>query len=345
MAQLRRDANGAVTGGQALADGALRTALLEGEEAGQQWLAPTPEHPDVDLEPISPELVLVSPPEVARRARELLPDRSLDPVEPRPDEAPSREAAEPPAPPATRPLTGTVSRLLAAGVAACAVGFVIGREWNGTLPGPGWLPGHAARVASVEPPPSAGHGRSQHTAVPPATTAATPTQPSTHASKPPAAKPPAAKPPTAKPTPTPTTGSQPAAPPPAPKPTTTVKPRTRTQPEKPAKAPTKRSTANGGQPGKRTSPPAPATGFTPARVFAWPPSSRAHGYMVRFYRDGRKIFERWTDPPKLTLPDTFRFTAGHYRWEVRPVLGPRTRLGAPIVASQFVVGASGTVAP
>jgi hypothetical protein len=65
---------------------------------------------------------------------------------------------------------------------------------------------------------------------------------------------------------------------------------------------------------------------------------QASAYVVRFFRDGRKVFEQRIGSPKLTLPSSFHFTAGHYRWEVRPVVG--SRVGAPVVASQFVVSAA-----
>jgi hypothetical protein len=74
-------------------------------------------------------------------------------------------------------------------------------------------------------------------------------------------------------------------------------------------------------------------------VFGWPADTEANGYLIRFFRDGAKVYETRSTKPRLTLPPSFRFLAGHYRWEVLPVLGsaPNQRYGAPIVESKFVV--------
>ena len=79
--------------------------------------------------------------------------------------------------------------------------------------------------------------------------------------------------------------------------------------------------------------------FVPSRVFAWPADSTASAYVVRFFRDGAKVYEAHASKPSLTLPSSFRFLAGRYRWEVLPVVAsaPTERLGAPIVDSAFVV--------
>ena len=83
----------------------------------------------------------------------------------------------------------------------------------------------------------------------------------------------------------------------------------------------------------------PTPAFVPSRVFAWPADAAATGYLVRFYRNGAEVYETTVRKPHLTLPPSFRFLAGRYRWEVIPVLGsnPTARDGAPIVDSRFVV--------
>jgi hypothetical protein len=85
--------------------------------------------------------------------------------------------------------------------------------------------------------------------------------------------------------------------------------------------------------------------FVPSRVFAWPPDTTATGYLVRFYRDDAKVYERRVTKPRLTLPASFRFLAGHYLWEVLAIHGSGTGTpsGAPLVESTFVLtAASGT---
>jgi hypothetical protein len=78
--------------------------------------------------------------------------------------------------------------------------------------------------------------------------------------------------------------------------------------------------------------------FVPSRVFAWPPDTTATGYLARFYRDDAKVYERRVTKPLLTLPASFRFLAGHYRWEVLPI-HRSGNFGAPIVESTFVLTA------
>lgn len=78
-----------------------------------------------------------------------------------------------------------------------------------------------------------------------------------------------------------------------------------------------------------------ATRFVPARVFTWPARSDASAYVVRFFRNGRRVLTLHAGHSRVTLPASFRFTRGSYRWQVLPVV--RGRLGAPIVDSTFVL--------
>jgi hypothetical protein len=81
------------------------------------------------------------------------------------------------------------------------------------------------------------------------------------------------------------------------------------------------------------------SGFRPARVFSWPPRAGAAHYQVAFLRNGRPFYRTQTQTARLRLPDRVRFTAGRYRWTVRPALAADSgiRLGNPIVDSTFQV--------
>ena len=89
--------------------------------------------------------------------------------------------------------------------------------------------------------------------------------------------------------------------------------------------------------------PAPRA-FVPSRVFAWPAAPRATFYVVRFFRDGRKILEQRTTKARFTIPSTFHFTPGSYRWYVTAAFGSvaKPRLGTPIVDSSFDVSQAAT---
>ncbi len=78
-----------------------------------------------------------------------------------------------------------------------------------------------------------------------------------------------------------------------------------------------------------------ATRFVPARVFTWPARSNASAYVVRFFRNGRRVLTLHAGRPRVTLPASFRFTRGSYRWQVLPVVAGHLR--APIVDSTFVL--------
>lgn len=80
--------------------------------------------------------------------------------------------------------------------------------------------------------------------------------------------------------------------------------------------------------------------FKPARTFAWVPQARAAYYQVALFRNGRRFYQTRTRASRLTLPRRIRFTAGDYRWTVRPALRVQngTRLADPIVDSTFRIG-------
>jgi hypothetical protein len=79
--------------------------------------------------------------------------------------------------------------------------------------------------------------------------------------------------------------------------------------------------------------PGPSFG-TRAPSFAWPPNATALSYDVVFLRDGKPIYHARTPVPRIRVPARIRFTAGVYRWIVRPVFvsGLRT---SPIVDATF----------
>jgi hypothetical protein len=82
-----------------------------------------------------------------------------------------------------------------------------------------------------------------------------------------------------------------------------------------------------------------AGAFVPGRTWVWSKSQGARAYLVRFFLNGRQVLKRRTPKNQLTLPHSFRYAAGRYRWSVRPITGPpsRARYGHPIVDSKFVL--------
>jgi hypothetical protein len=82
-----------------------------------------------------------------------------------------------------------------------------------------------------------------------------------------------------------------------------------------------------------------AKAFVSTRLFAWPASPNAMSYIVRFFRDARNVFEARTAQPRVVVPMSVRFTAGRYRWQAFPVFssGGKRRTGPPTVDSTFVV--------
>ena len=76
---------------------------------------------------------------------------------------------------------------------------------------------------------------------------------------------------------------------------------------------------------------------TRAPSFAWPPVANARSYDAQFLRGGKTIYRSRTPVPRIRVPARIRFTAGVYRWIVRPVFvtGLRTELGSPVVDATF----------
>ena len=123
-----------------------------------------------------------------------------------------------------------------------------------------------------------------------------------------------------------TTHTVPAKPTPRPTTTAATAPTTATTaPVRTTSTPTKTTTS------------APPKGFVPSRVFAWPAKPGAAAYVIRFFRGSKLVFERRIEQPRITLPESFEFAPGSYRWLVVPV-DRRGNEGKALVASQFDVG-------
>jgi len=82
------------------------------------------------------------------------------------------------------------------------------------------------------------------------------------------------------------------------------------------------------------------------RPFAWVAVPKATYYLVRFYRGSQEIFEARPSAPRLSLPPEWVFkgqryslTPGSYRWVVQAGFGrpAEARLGQPIVSAKLVV--------
>jgi hypothetical protein len=109
----------------------------------------------------------------------------------------------------------------------------------------------------------------------------------------------------------------------APKPAPARRPKA-TEGRKPSKPPARAATS---KPTKRPT-------FVPARVFSWPSEPAAKRYLVRFFRNGHKVLEARTVRARLVLPKSFVFRPGSYRWTVVP-LGVAGK--GPLVDSKFVI--------
>jgi hypothetical protein len=77
----------------------------------------------------------------------------------------------------------------------------------------------------------------------------------------------------------------------------------------------------------------PPLGFVPARVWGWKTQPGARGYHVRFFLNNRQVFSARTTKTQLTLPRSFRYQAGRYRWLVRAI----PKLAEPIVDTTFLL--------
>jgi hypothetical protein len=81
-----------------------------------------------------------------------------------------------------------------------------------------------------------------------------------------------------------------------------------------------------------------ASDFVPARTWTWVESKGAHAYEMRFELKGYVVFRVRTTQPRVVLPRSFRFHAGIYRWIVQRI--PATTNGRRIVDSTFVLTAA-----
>ena len=268
------------------------------------------EPPPEDPETLSPELVLVSSAEVARRAREQLPEVALPvtpasrvhaeaaaatlpaPAEGATGRAPTPvDRSPPPAYPRTvveelepEPPRHRSRRWVA--LAACLLGAVVAvggylteTKWHVSHPPPAAaVPAAPLTLAAQKTPPRA----ALH---PPATLRQSPTISVKSA----------------------VTQKSPIATP------------------KPAPA----ITAPGASAPKRPN------GFVPARTWAWVPVDGADAYEVTFFLAGRVVLQARPKEPRLVVPSSFRYHAGRYRWTVRPL--PASATGKPIVDGTFVL--------
>jgi hypothetical protein len=72
------------------------------------------------------------------------------------------------------------------------------------------------------------------------------------------------------------------------------------------------------------------------RMFVWLPARGTSHYDVRFLRNGRLFHSTRVKQPRLTLPHGVEFKPGSYRWTVRPVRSGGV-VAAPIVNSMFTI--------
>lgn len=253
-------------------------------------------------EPLSPELVLVAPPEEAQRAREELPvwpaleDAAVERPREDWDDLLARLRAEPaPAAADVPPARVEVPkrrrwRWVAVGVAVLVLAVLIGAAW---------VRRDSPRPRLVGP----------ASAPPPA-----PVKPRTHAKKPVAAKPRVTPKPVA-----PVQRSRPRKP-------VAAKPRVKPRPK--VAAPVQ-------QRSRPKKPARPPVGFVPSRVWSWAPVPGSTGYRVRFFRNGRRVLVVRTATARLVLPRSFAFHKGRYRWTVVPISGGKPQRA--VVDSSFVV--------
>jgi hypothetical protein len=286
-----------------------------------------------DREPISPELVLVSSPEEAQRAREQLPELpglafaaravpAAAPAAPPPPDAPPPTIERPPPPPYPRiPVNELLpdrpprrKRGLVV-LAACLVGAALAAE--GYLAETRWHDNSATPAAAAPPAPtSTVAGPASVPSANPVTTA-----PKAASHPAPTATRPIAT--TVKSAP-----AKKAVPAKKPVPLTKTVPVKKTAPAKKAPPVTKTVPTKKAVPAKKAvrsakpvaKSPRPA-GFIPARTWAWVPSQGGGGYEVTFFLDGRTVLHSWPKEPRLVLPKGFRYHPGHYRWTVRAVGG------------------------
>jgi hypothetical protein len=84
------------------------------------------------------------------------------------------------------------------------------------------------------------------------------------------------------------------------------------------------------------------------RTFGWAAVAGARGYVVRFFRGGRPIFERRTHARRVFLPvmwtyrgHRMKLAPGRYAWTVQPFYGSskRPRYGPVVIRAAFTLSA------
>src|SRR5262245_21900600 len=264
------------------------------------------------LDPVSPELVLVAPPDEANRCREQLPQSPAAEWDRLRSVGPARPALQrPPAPPRRRAprrrwwvsKTVLVGVLLLLVVSAVAVGLAATRDTNDKKSAPVTL------------------GPVRHEASTPTATTPTPTTPTATAAKQPTQ-----------------TAARPTRPASRPKAHAPARPK-----KQPAKTPARNPAKSKHTP---TRPPARpvVTGFVPARTWSWQPQSRTRRYVFSLQRNGKRVIAARTAKPRYVLPKRFRFAPGRYRWRVVALTTKRGAHRKLVVDSKFRLSAAGAAA-
>jgi hypothetical protein len=256
--------------------------------------------PERTAEPLSPELILVAPPEEAALAREQLPALPEALPARRPETPPPNGSSgvgwdefladvrsrpvEPVAPPRLRapvPVRRNGRKRLVVGAAAVlAVALVVGLAWARDRT---QQKKPAASSAAPKPAATQGHG--------------TAPKPAAHAK-------------------------------------TITAPRVTT----PAKAKATGKAKAKATPSKSRPRARHAAGFVPTRVWSWAAVPGANAYVVRFLRDGHKVLKIRAGAPRIALPSGFSFAPGRYRWTVTTL--PRNGGGGRVIVnSAFTVTA------
>ena len=260
-------------------------------------------------DPVSPELVLVAPPDEARRAREQLPESPAEEWDRPRAKAPGRPThriPQLPQPPRSRRRrwfrrTAAVGALLLLVASGVTVGLAGSRDDNAE---------NAARRLGAAP-------TRPQSITSPATTSTTPAH--TNQEKAPQRRS--------------RSSTQPKAH--APAPTSSKKKVTKKRSkQKASKKRSKQPTQS-----RRAAPPA-AVGFVPARTWSWEPEARARRYAFTLLLNGKRVYAARTAKPRFVLPKRFRFAAGLYRWRVVAV-GARRKV---VVDSKFRLSAAGAAA-
>jgi len=87
---------------------------------------------------------------------------------------------------------------------------------------------------------------------------------------------------------------------------------------------------------------APPRSSAPTRAWTWRRQRRAVGYRVRFLRNGRLVYAAQVEAPRLIVAPRFRFRPGRYRWIVNAIFAKAgtKRYGKPLVDTIFLLDTS-----